>query len=85
MPDFDCRNDFSCFWLWRFAASLGIIGSFSFSGFIVLMGVVLTICGYPDFQAVRAFGPCFGPHVFFAFRRCSNGVRCKKRKFTGWM
>lgn len=66
MPDFDVEMILAAFGCGVFAASLGIIGSFSFSGFIVLMGVVLTICGYPDFQAVVAFGPCFGPHVFFA-------------------
>lgn len=49
-----------------FAASLGIIGAFSFSGFIVLLGVVAACSGHTEFQGLIAFGPCFGPHVFFA-------------------
>lgn len=78
MPDIDIEMVIAAFGCGIFASALGIIGSFSFSGFIVLLGVVLTICGYPEFQAVVAFGPCFGPHVFFASAVAATAYAARK-------
>lgn len=78
MDIFDVDMILASFGSGVFGASLGIIGSFSFSGFIVLMGVVAAFFGNTDFQGIIAFGPAFGPHVFFAAAVAGTAFAGKK-------
>ena len=50
-----------------FAAAIGGLHAFIFTGFLALAGhTVLIATGSSDFLAYTAFGPLFGPHIAFA-------------------
>lgn len=50
-----------------FAAAIGGLHAFIFTGFMVLAGHAIILAGgAPDFLGTVAFGPVFGPHISFA-------------------
>jgi hypothetical protein len=50
-----------------FAAAIGGLHGFIFTGFMVLAGHAIMLAGgSPDFLGNVAFGPVFGPHISFA-------------------
>src|SRR6478609_10186820 len=50
-----------------FAAAIGGLHAFVFTGFLVLAGqAVIMAGGTPDLLTYGAFGPLFGPHISFA-------------------
>jgi len=50
-----------------FAAAIGGLHGFIFTGFMVLAGHAIILAGgSPDFLGTVAFGPVFGPHISFA-------------------
>lgn len=50
-----------------FAAAIGGLHAFIFTGFMVVSGVGILIAGgSADFLNIVAFGPVFGPHIAFA-------------------
>lgn len=48
------------------AAALGVIGSFSLCGVLILVGVAAALLGNDSILSLLAFGPYFGPHIAFA-------------------
>jgi hypothetical protein len=64
-----------------FAAAIGALHGFIFTGFMVLAGHAIMLAGgSPDFLGNVAFGPVFGPHISFAggVAACAYAARISK-------
>lgn len=67
-----------------FAAAIGALHSFIFTGFMVIAGTGIIVAGgSADFLNTVAFGPVFGPHVAFAGGVAAAAYAARRTKDVG--
>lgn len=67
-----------------FAAAIGALHSFIFTGFMVVAGTGIIVAGgSADFLNTIAFGPVFGPHVAFAGGVAAAAYAARRTKDVG--
>lgn len=67
-----------------FAAAIGALHSFIFTGFMVIAGTGIIVAGgTADFLNTVAFGPVFGPHIAFAGGVAAAAYAARRTKDVG--
>jgi hypothetical protein len=67
-----------------FAAAIGGLHAFIFTGFMVVAGIAIAAAGGgTDFLTTVAFGPVFGPHIAFAAGVAAVAYAARKSKEVG--
>ena len=67
-----------------FAAAIGGVHAFIFTGFMVVAGIAIAAAGGgTDFLNLVAFGPVFGPHIAFAGAVAAAAYAARKTKDVG--
>ncbi len=67
-----------------FAAAIGALHSFIFTGFMVIAGTGIILSGgSADFLTTVAFGPVFGPHIAFAGGVAAAAYAARRTKDVG--